>query len=51
LKKFEHEVDNTKSIYKVVKMALDEEDWASWNFLQWFVKNKLKKKILQAFTG
>jgi ferritin len=28
-------------------MALDEEDWASWNFLQWFVKNKLKKKILQ----
>jgi ferritin len=33
----------------MVKMALDEEDWASWNFLQWFVKNKLKKKILQAF--
>jgi ferritin len=46
LKKFEHEVDNTKSIYKVVKMALDEEDWASWNFLQWFVKEQIEEENL-----
>src|ERR1019366_3396086 len=26
---FEHEVDNTKAIYKLVKMSLDEEDWAT----------------------
>ena len=34
-KVFEHEVDNTKSIYKLVKMSFDEEDWSTWNFLQW----------------
>ena len=43
-KVFEHEVDNTKSIYKVVKMALDEEDWATWNFLQWFVKEQIEEE-------
>jgi ferritin len=26
---FEHEVDNTKAVYKLVKMSLDEEDWAA----------------------
>lgn len=45
-KVFEHEVDNTKSIYKVVKMALDEEDWATWNFLQWFVKEQIEEENL-----
>ena len=29
---FEHEVDNTKAVYKLVKMSFDEEDWATWNF-------------------
>jgi ferritin len=48
LKIFEHEVDNTKSIYKVVKMALDE-DWASWNFLQWFVKEQIEEENLANF--
>lgn len=28
-KVFEHEVDNTKSIYKVVKISFEEEDWAT----------------------
>src|SRR5436305_9019959 len=32
----EHEIDNTKAIYKVVKLSLTEEDWATWNFMQWF---------------
>jgi ferritin len=39
-------VDNTKSIYKSGKMALDEEDWASWNFLQWFVKEQIEEENL-----
>ncbi|WP_447639907.1 MULTISPECIES: ferritin [Chitinophagaceae] len=34
---FKQEVDNTTAIYKIVKLALDEEDWATWNHLQWFV--------------
>src|SRR5882724_1636426 len=38
---FEHEVDNTKSIYKVVKLSFEEEDWATWNFMQWFVKEQI----------
>jgi ferritin len=40
-------MNNTKSIYKVVKMALDEEDWASWNFLQWFVKEQIEEENLK----
>ena len=45
-KVFEREIDNTNSIYKVVKMALDEEDWATWNFLQWFVKEQIEEENL-----
>jgi ferritin len=44
-KVFRHEIDNTNSIYKVVKMALDEEDWATWNFL-WFVKEQIEEENL-----
>jgi ferritin len=42
---FEHEVDNTKSIYK-------SEKWHSmkkiglWNFLQWFVKEQIEEENL-----
>jgi ferritin len=43
---FEHEVDNTQSIYKVVKMSLEEEDWATWNFMQWFVKEQIEEETL-----
>jgi ferritin len=45
-KVFAHEIDNTKAIYKIVKMALDEEDWATWNFLQWFVKEQIEEENL-----
>jgi len=45
-KVFAHEVDNTKAIYKLVKMSLDEEDWATWNFLQWFVKEQIEEETL-----
>ncbi len=45
-KVFEHEVDNTKSVYSLVQLCLDEEDWATWNFLQWFVKEQIEEEML-----
>ncbi|GAC1453631.1 MAG: ferritin [Chitinophagaceae bacterium] len=43
---FEHEVDNTKAVYKLVKMSFDEEDWGTWNFMQWFVKEQIEEETL-----
>ncbi len=43
---FEQEIDNTKSIYQLVKLSLDEQDWATWNFLQWFVKEQTEEEAL-----
>lgn len=43
---FEHEVDNTKAIYALVKMSLDEQDWATWNLMQWFVKEQTEEETL-----
>ena len=43
---FEHEVDNTNAVYKVVKMSFTEEDWATWNFMQWFVKEQTEEETL-----
>ena len=45
-KVFKHEVDNTKAIYGLVKMSLEEEDWATWNFMQWFVKEQVEEETL-----
>jgi ferritin len=45
-KVFEHEVDNTTAVYKIVKMSFDEEDWATWNFMQWFVKEQTEEETL-----
>jgi ferritin len=45
-KVFEHEVDNTNSVYNVLKMSLTEEDWATWNFMQWFVKEQIEEETL-----
>jgi ferritin len=45
-KVYEHEVDNTKGIYKIVKMSHDEGDWATWNFMQWFVKEQVEEETL-----
>ncbi|MEO5890608.1 MAG: ferritin [Ferruginibacter sp.] len=45
-KVFEHEVDNTTAVYKLVKMCLTEEDWATWNFMQWFVKEQTEEETL-----
>lgn len=45
-KVFEQEIDNTKGIYKLVKMSLVEEDWATWHFMQWFVKEQTEEETL-----
>lgn len=41
---FEAEVDNSKAIYKIVNKALEEKDWPTWNFLQWFVKEQIEEE-------
>lgn len=41
---FKHEVENTGSIYNLVNLAFEEKDWASWNFLQWFVKEQIEEE-------
>ena len=43
---FEHEVDNTQGIYELVKMSFEEEDWATWHFMQWFVKEQTEEETL-----
>jgi ferritin len=45
-KVFGHEVDNTTAIYKIAKMSHNEEDWATWNFMQWFVKEQMEEETL-----
>ena len=45
-KVFAHEVDNTTAVYKLVKLSLEEEDWATWNFMQWFVKEQVEEETL-----
>jgi ferritin len=45
-KVFNSEVDNTKSIYNIVKISFDEQDWATWNFMQWFVKEQIEEETL-----
>jgi len=45
-KVFQQEVENTKGIYKLVKMSLTEEDWATWNFMQWFVKEQTEEETM-----
>ncbi|MEO6901770.1 MAG: ferritin [Bacteroidia bacterium] len=45
-KVFGHEVDNTKAIYSIVKLAHVEEDWATWNFMQWFVKEQIEEETM-----
>ena len=39
-------MDNTASVYKLVKASLEEEDWATWNFMQWFVKEQIEEETL-----
>ncbi|MFL5789003.1 MAG: ferritin [Flavisolibacter sp.] len=43
---FNHEVDNTRGIYKIVKISFEEEDWATWHFMQWFVKEQTEEEAM-----
>ena len=43
---FKSEVDNTTSIYNIVNMSMAEKDWATWNFMQWFVKEQTEEETL-----
>jgi ferritin len=45
-KVFQQEIANTELIYKLVKMSFDEGDWATWNFMQWFVKEQTEEETL-----
>lgn len=45
-KVFENETENTKAIYSIVKLSHDEEDWATFNFMQWFVKEQIEEETL-----
>ena len=43
---FKSEVDNTANIYNLVNMSMAEKDWATWNFMQWFVKEQTEEEAL-----
>src|ERR1700744_2230469 len=43
---FNSEVENTGNIYNIVNISLEEKDWATWNFLQWFVKEQTEEETL-----
>ncbi len=45
-KVFKSEVENTSSIYNLVNMSMAEKDWATWNFMQWFVKEQTEEETL-----
>src|ERR1700709_137515 len=45
-KVFSSEVENTNRIYSIVDMSLAEKDWATWNFMQWFVKEQTEEETL-----
>ena len=45
-KVFKSEIDNTAAIYRIVKLTHDEGDWATWNFMQWFVKEQIEEESL-----
>ena len=45
-KVFQSEVENTTKIYGIVDMSMAERDWATWNFMQWFVKEQTEEETL-----
>lgn len=42
----QHEIDNSKSIDVIVNVALEEKDWATFNFGQCFVKEQIEEETL-----
>lgn len=45
-KVFKQEIENTRCIYSIVDLSMEEKDWATWNFMQWFVKEQVEEETL-----
>jgi Ferritin-like protein len=45
-KVYKQEVNNTTAIYNIVNLSFEEKDWATWNFMQWFVKEQVEEETL-----
>ncbi|MDP4116349.1 MAG: ferritin [Bacteroidota bacterium] len=43
-KTLEHELKVTISIHKLVELAIDEKDYATNNFLQWFIQEQVEEE-------
>lgn len=45
-KLLKNEIENSKDIDKIVNLALEEKDWSTFNFGQWFVKEQIEEETL-----
>jgi len=43
---FNSEVENTTRIYNIVDLSHQEKDWATFNFMQWFVKEQTEEETM-----
>lgn len=41
-----HEIENSKEIDKIVNLAHEEKDWATFSFGQWFVAEQIEEETL-----
>lgn len=41
---YEHEVNVTKRIHELVELAMNEKDFATYNFLQWYVAEQVEEE-------
>ncbi len=42
----QHEEENSRQIDKIVNLAHEEKDWATFNFGQWFVQEQIEEETL-----
>lgn len=45
-KVFNSEVENSTKIYEIVDLSQKEKDWATFNFMQWFVKEQTEEETM-----
>lgn len=43
---FEHEVEVTKQIHSVIEICLQEKDYTTNNFMQWYVSEQIEEEAL-----
>lgn len=46
MKILKHEIDNSKEMDKIVNLAHEDKDWATFNFGQWFVQEQIEEETL-----